>query len=97
MINDDDFYSKINQKYNKYVIPKKRPTFKEICFPEKYNPQIQQLFLPQFINPSTNYKGMLFYHRIGAGKTCSSIRVALNFIGKMTINIVLPASLKENF
>jgi len=96
-INDDNFYQFINKKYSQYKIPKKQKTLKQICFPSKYEFQIPQKFLAEFINPKTPYKGILIYHRIGAGKTCTAINIAENFKKIKRIMIVLPASLKGNF
>ena len=96
-VNDDDFYEFINKKYNRYKIPKQKKTLKEICFPTKYEFQIPQKFLAEFINPKTPYKGILVYHRIGAGKTCTAIKIAENFKKIKKIMIVVPASLKGNF
>jgi hypothetical protein len=39
----------------------------------------QQLFLSNFINPNTPYKGVLICHGTGVGKTCSAIAIAENF------------------
>ena len=96
-VDDDNFYDFINRKYTKYTIPAKQKTLQQICFPQKYSFQIPQKFLAEFINPKTPYKGVLIYHRIGAGKTCSAINIAENFKNKKKIMIVLPASLKGNF
>lgn len=96
-INDDNFYSFVNKKYAKYKIPKTKKTLKQICFPTQYEFQIPQKFLAEFINPKTPYKGILIYHRIGAGKTCTAINIAEKFKKYKKIMIVLPASLKGNF
>ena len=32
-------------------------------------------FVAEFINPITPYKGLLIFHKIGSGKTCSAIRI----------------------
>jgi superfamily II DNA or RNA helicase len=96
-IKDDDFYKKINKIYSKYKIPQKKKSFKEICMPEKYQLQMPQQFVSQFLNPETPYKGVLVYHRIGAGKTCTAVRVGEVFKKKRNIIVVLPASLKGNF
>lgn len=96
-VDDDNFYKFINKKYNKYKIPKKQKTLKQFCFPKKYEFQIPQKFLAEFINPHTPYKGILIYHRIGAGKTCAAINIAENFRDIKKIMVVLPASLKGNF
>ena len=96
-IKDNDFYNKINTLYQGYKIPKKKKSFKEICMPQKFELQLPQKFLAEFLNPKTPYKGVLVYHRIGAGKTCTAVRIGEEFKKKRNIIVVLPASLKGNF
>jgi superfamily II DNA or RNA helicase len=96
-IKSKEFYGYVNKHFAKYKIPQKKKSLKEICFPQKYEFQIPQKFLAEFMNPKTQYKGLLVYHRIGAGKTCTAINIAENFKGKSRIMVVLPASLKGNF
>jgi len=96
-IDNDNFYKKINKIYSKYKISEKKKSFKEFCNPVKYELQLPQKFVSAFVNPSTPYKGVLVYHRIGAGKTCAAIRVGEVFKKQRKIIVVLPASLKGNF
>ena len=96
-INDKNFYDFINKKYSNYKIPINKKTLKQFCFPKKFELQIPQKFLAQFINPKTPYKGLLIYHRIGSGKTCTAIQIAEKFKKNKKILIVLPASLQGNF
>jgi len=96
-IKADNFQKKINSKYKKYTIPKKKRPFNEICYPKEYKLQIPQRFLGDFINPSTPYKGILIVHRIGAGKTCTAVNIGEQWKRKRRIVVVVPASLKGNF
>jgi len=96
-IKSDNFNKNINTIYNKYKIPKKKKSFNDICMPKKYELQLPQKFLAEFLNPKTPYKGVLVYHRIGAGKTCTAIRIGEVFKKQRKIIVVLPASLKGNF
>lgn len=96
-IKSDDFYRKINRKYKRYEIPKKKKTFKQICYPKEYILQPQQKFLAKYINPGTPYKGVLVFHRIGAGKTCTAVRIGETWKKVKKIIVVVPASLKGNF
>lgn len=96
-VDDADFYEKINDIYAEYKISKKTRTFEEICKPHKFALQKPQIFVSQYINPITPYKGILVYHQIGSGKTITAIRVAEVWKKKRTIYIILPASLKGNF
>lgn len=96
-IDDTDFYSKISDIYKKFKIPKKEKTLEDICFPKKFELQLPQQFLPEYINPRTPYTGVLVYHRIGAGKTCTAIRIGEKWKKLRKIIVVLPASLQGNF
>jgi len=96
-IKDPNFSDKIDKKYKKYTIPKKKKTFKQICFPKEFKLTLPQQFLAQYINPNTPYKGVLVYHRIGAGKTCTAVNICESWKGKRKIIVVTPASLKGNF
>ena len=93
----NNFNKFINRKYEKYKIPEKKKSFKDICFPEKYTLQIPQKFLPAYINPDTPYDSILVVHKIGAGKTCTSIRIAEEWKHLRKIIVVVPAALKNNF
>jgi superfamily II DNA or RNA helicase len=96
-IKDDNFYKKINTIYKDFKIPKKKKTFEEFCFPKSFKPQMPQLMLSKYINPKTPYKGVLVYHRIGAGKTCTAVKIAEEWKHYRNIIVVVPASLKYNF
>jgi hypothetical protein len=56
----------------------------------------QQLVRDYLMNP-TPYRGLLFHHGLGSGKTCSSIGVAEALKDTRKVVIMLPASLKGNF
>ena len=96
-ISNEDFYKKINHIYKKFIIQKKKKTFDQICFPKSYQLQLPQQFVSQYINPNTPYKGVLLYHNIGSGKTCSAVRIAEEWKKYRKIIVVVPASLKGNF
>jgi len=94
---DNTFNNFINAKFEKYIIPKKKKTFQELCFPKEYTLQTPQKFLPAYINPATPYDSILVIHKIGAGKTCTSIRIGEGWKHLRKIIAVVPASLKNNF
>lgn len=96
-IGDDNFNNKIYQKYKKYVIPKKKKTFEQICFSKKFELQIPQKFLAEYINPNTDYKAILIFHQIGSGKTCTAINIGEQWKKLKKIVVVVPASLIGNF
>lgn len=96
-VTDNNFYERIETVYNKYYVPKKRKTFKQICYPKDYELQVPQKFLSKYINPTTPYKGILVFHQIGSGKTCTSIQIAETWKGHKNIIVVVPASLIGNY
>jgi superfamily II DNA or RNA helicase len=96
-ISDDDFYKEINKKYKRYTIPKRRKTLEQICFPKSFQLQIPQEFLAKYIGINTPYKGILIFHRIGAGKTCTAVQIGEAWKNYRKIVVVVPASLIGNF
>jgi superfamily II DNA or RNA helicase len=60
--------------------------------------EIQENTLNYFIK--SKYKGLLVFHQLGAGKTCTSILIADNLIRNKKINhvyILTPGSLRQNW
>jgi hypothetical protein len=95
---DKKYYETINQVFKKYKVDNKNKlTLKQICFPDKFQHQLPQQFVANYINPLTPYKGLLVYHSIGSGKTCSAVNIAEQWKDKRHIIVVVPASLKGNF
>jgi len=95
-LSDPKFQDKILTKFKQYETPKTKPTFKELCYPESFTYQLPQLFVSKFINPKTPYKGLLVFHKIGAGKTCAAIQIAEQWIEKRNVIFIVPASLIGN-
>ena len=56
-----------------------------------------QKLIRDYMLIETPYRGILLYHGLGSGKTCSSIAVAVSFIEtQRTFIVMTPASLKAN-
>jgi hypothetical protein len=96
-IDDINFTDKITKQFIKYKIPKTRGTLAKYCNRKQFNAENPQLFPAQYINPNSPYKGILILHRIGSGKTCTSIQIAERWKTFRKIVVVLPASLKGNY
>jgi superfamily II DNA or RNA helicase len=96
-IKDKEFYKKTNKKFNKFKIKKTNKSYDDWCFPKKYTLQLPQEFLANFVNPNTPYMDLLVYHRIGSGKTCTSIQICEKFKKQKRIIVVVPASLRGNY
>ena len=56
-----------------------------------------QKIVRDYLNLFTPYRGLLLYHGLGAGKTCSSIAIAEGMKDTKKIIIMLPASLRTNY
>ena len=85
-----------SDKFKKYKLKPSHETMEDICRPSSFKLQPQQLFLKDYFTTTKN-KGLLIYHKIGAGKTCTAITIAEQFKKKMKLIIVLPAALIGNF
>lgn len=86
-------------KYEKYEINNVEQTMEEICYPKnkEYNLLPQQGFLSEYLHDNKHINGLLIYHEIGSGKTCTAISIAEKFKNEMKIIVILPASLIGNF
>ncbi len=89
--------SSITEKFKKYKLQPSNERMEDICKPAKFTLQPQQLFLRDFFNDKMSEKGLLVYHKIGAGKTCTAITMAESLKEKMNIMVLLPAALIGNF
>lgn len=60
-----------------------------------------QKFVKNFISPYTPYRGLLLFHSVGVGKTCTAISIAEQYLNE-TMNpkkvlVILSSNLKDNF
>ena len=62
-----------------------------------FKPVKYQQFLKAFMNPISPYRGLLLYHGLGSGKTCTAIGIGEQFKAVKNIVVMLPASLRGNF
>lgn len=58
---------------------------------------LHQQLVRDYLNLVTPYGGLLLYHGLGSGKTCSSIAIAEGMKDKKKVIIMLPASLQRNY
>ena len=58
-----------------------------------------QAFIREYMRQASPYRGILVYHGLGSGKTCTSIAAAEALYGQSDKKIIImtPISLKENF
>ena len=62
-----------------------------------FSPLPHQQIVMDYINSYTPYRGAVFIHGLGSGKTCSSIGVAEGLKTDRKVMIMTPASLKMNY
>jgi hypothetical protein len=89
-------YDDINKKFKKYKLNESKESMRKICLPKKFKLQPSQKFLRDYFKNTKN-RGILVYHKIGAGKTCTSIVMAEEYKKKLKIMVILPAALIGNF
>ena len=56
-----------------------------------------QELVRDYLNLYTPYRGLLLYHGLGSGKTCTSIAIAEGMKSTQKIIIMTPASLRRNY
>ena len=80
-IYESDIADKLYQKeeFNRHIIPKESGNIKDKCDSEYFELAPHQLFLKNLISPNTNYYGLLIFHGVGVGKSCSGVSIAENF------------------
>lgn len=84
----------IKLQYKPYILPS---TPIEIPEGDKYYPY--QKFVRDYMRKEAPYRGILVYHGLGSGKTCTAIAAAeaLFATAKKNIIVMSPKSLKKNF
>ena len=93
----------ITQNFKKYQLQKSNETMEQFCLPKKFTFQPQQLLLSELLSSNLspwntdNINGILLYHQIGSGKTCTSIAIAEKLKKTKKIIVVLPAALIGNY
>jgi superfamily II DNA or RNA helicase len=87
----------INKEFRKYTVKKNNESMSKLCRPKKYQLQPQQKFLEEYFKSKYAQNSLLINHKIGAGKTCTAIRICESYKKIRKIVILLPASLIGNF
>lgn len=108
-IDDGDFNQTIFQKkeFNEHQALPMKPThgkkdlidaaWKSACSTSEFNVTHYQLFLRNFLSPTTPYNAVLLYHDVGTGKTCSSITIAEQFRSTHKIVVLTSPGLRDSF
>ena len=84
----------ITKEFKKYKIPVSNEKMEEFCLPKKFTLQPQQKLLPDLLTSKFSpfnipeNRGILVFHQIGAGKTCTAIAIAEEFKKKLNIVVI---------
>ena len=102
MNNREIFINYINTLFQPYKKELKSDKSNANCDKLKNNignfePLTHQKIVKDYLNLYTPYRGLLLYHGLGSGKTCSSIGIAEGMKSHKQIIIMTPASLRRNY
>ena len=64
---------------------------------DEFNTMTHQNIVRDYINLYTPYRGLLLFHGLGSGKTCSSIAIAEGMKNEKQVIVMTPASLRVNY
>ena len=64
---------------------------------DEFSLLLHQEIVRDYLNLYTPYRGLLLYHGLGSGKTCTSIAISEGMKSSKQVFILTPASLKMNF
>ena len=94
-VNRKKFMSWINTNFHTYLSSGiKKSSTRESGQPGLF---LHQQLVQKFMSEDSPYRGLLLYHGLGSGKTCSSIAIAEGLKSHMKVVVFLPASLRPNY
>jgi hypothetical protein len=64
---------------------------------DQFSPLTHQKIVRDYMNSYSPYRGIVLYHGLGSGKTCSSIGIAEGMKTSKQVIIMTPASLRANY
>ncbi len=100
MTNREKFISFINQLFMKYHTEISEHKEQISCDPasnSEFSLLTHQKIVRDYLNIYTPYRGLLLFHGLGSGKTCSSISIAEGLKTHKNIIVMTPASLRRNY
>jgi len=93
-----NFISSLFSPYQSQLIEEKKSfSCEKLSDDSDFSLLSHQNIVRDYINLYTPYRGLLLYHGLGAGKTCSSIAIAEGLKTTKQIIIMTPASLRRNY
>ncbi len=83
------YKKKLGEKYEQISCSNKRS--------EEFGVMTHQKIVRDYLSLYTPYRGLLLYHGLGSGKTCSSIAIAEGLKTNKQVIVMTPASLRRNY
>jgi hypothetical protein len=100
MNNRQKFVNFINQLFLTYhdeLSSKKEQISCDPAVNAEFSLLTHQKIVRDYLNIYTPYRGLLLYHGLGSGKTCSSIAIAEGLKTFKNVIVMTPASLRRNY
>ena len=107
LIKASKYYMNNREKFTEFINNLFYPYREELVLSEKtqtcdnkeedFSLMTHQKLVRDYINLYTPYRGLLLYHGLGSGKTCSSIAIAEGMKNASEVIIMTPASLRTNY
>jgi len=101
MTNRKVYIQKIRELFNPYSAEIEKMSENITCSSEVENVDFKllthQKIVRDYLNLYSPYRGLLLYHGLGSGKTCTSIAIAEGMKSEKQIVLMTPAALKTNF
>ncbi len=90
--------NKLPTPYGKYAKDFDK-TSEEKCSMTNFTLTPNQMFIKGFMSPVTPYNGLLLYHSVGVGKTCTAISIAEQYhdVYEKKVLVILSSTLIDNF
>ena len=100
MNNREKFINFINQlfmRYHEEISSQKEQLSCDPSSKSDFSLLTHQKIVRDYLNIYTPYRGLLLYHGLGSGKTCSSISIAEGLKTHKNVIVMTPASLRRNY
>ena len=92
-----NFISNIFEPYKKEILENAGKASCERGDSNEFSLMAHQKIVRDYINLYTPYRGLLLYHGLGSGKTCTSIAIAEGIKTSKPVIVMTPASLRMNY
>ena len=100
MTNRQKFVNFINELFLTYhdeITSQKEQISCDPASNKEFSLLTHQKIVRDYLNIYTPYRGLLLYHGLGSGKTCSSIAIAEGLKTYKNVIVMTPASLRRNY